>query len=156
MSADITTRGSTRLANEAWESLLTAHTSLMKRFVDEEIWVEVSIREYDVLYTLSKCSQPIRLGDLQRHVLLSQPALSRMVDRLAGRDLVRRETDPTDARGVLLSLTGEGLATQRRIGRRHARSVARAMTTVLSNAQLVELGEICQTLAEPGERRGEI
>ncbi len=151
LPTDTTTRGSTRLANEAWESLLLAHTSLMKKFVDEDIWVEVSIREYDVLYTLSKCSGPIRLGDLQRHVLLSQPALSRMVDRLAGRDLVHRETDPTDARGILLSLTVEGLATQRRIGRRHARSVARAMTTALNHAQLVELREICQTLAEPGE-----
>ena len=40
------------------------------------------MKEYDVLYTLSKCSNPIRLSELNRHVLLSQPALSRMVDRL--------------------------------------------------------------------------
>lgn len=49
-----------RLANEAWESLLTAHTTLMKEFADRNIWNTVSMREYDVLYTLSKCPEPIR------------------------------------------------------------------------------------------------
>ena len=149
----ISRQGTARLANEAWESLLQAHTSLMKRFVSEDMWEGVSIREYDVLYTLSKCPEPIRLGDLQQHVLLSQPALSRMVDRLVSRGLVRRETDPTDARGVLVSLTGEGVAAQRHIGRRHARSVANAMTTALTHGQLVELREVCRILAEPGGSR---
>ncbi|MBS1845109.1 MAG: MarR family transcriptional regulator [Actinobacteria bacterium] len=46
----------------------------------------VSRTEYDVLYTLSKCRRPIRLGELNRRVLLSQPALSRLVDRLVERD----------------------------------------------------------------------
>lgn len=147
--ATVTARpATTRLANEAWESLLLAHASLMRRFVAEELWDEVSMREYDVLYTLSKCSGPIRLGDLQRHVLLSQPALSRMVDRLVVRGLIRRASDPTDARGRLLSLSTEGLATQRRIGRRHARNVAAAMTTALSKDQLEGLRAICQTLAD--------
>nr|BFF25926.1 hypothetical protein GCM10025732_38910 [Glycomyces mayteni] len=48
------TRSRSRLANESWESLLTAHAALMKRFAAEPIWDEVSMREYDVLYTLSK------------------------------------------------------------------------------------------------------
>lgn len=32
-----------------------------------------------MLYTLSKCREPLRLGEMNRHVVLSQPALSRMV-----------------------------------------------------------------------------
>lgn len=139
---------SLRLANQAWESLLLAHASLMRRFVAEDLWDEVSMREYDVLYTLSKCADPIRLGELQRHVLLSQPALSRMVDRLVVRGLIRREADPSDARGRLLSLSDDGRATQRRIGRRHARHVAAAMTTALTNDELDHLRAICHTLAE--------
>lgn len=139
-----------RLANQTWESLLQAHAALMRRFVAEDLWDEVSMREYDVLYTLSKCAEPIRLGELQGHVLLSQPALSRMVDRLVVRGLVRREADPSDARGRLLSLSDDGRATQRRIGRRHARNVATAMTTALTNDQLDHLRAICQTLAERG------
>ena len=66
----------------------------MKQFAAEDIWADVSMREYDVLYTLSKCPGPMRLSELNRHVLLSQPALSRLVDRLAERGLVERQPDP--------------------------------------------------------------
>jgi DNA-binding MarR family transcriptional regulator len=139
-----------RLANDAWESLLMAHASLMRRFLSEEPWDEISMREYDVLYTLSKCSEPIRLSELQRHVLLSQPALSRMVDRLVVRGLIRRASDPTDARGRLLSLSAEGLATQRRTGQRHARTVAAVMTAALNDDQLEGLRDVCRMLAGGG------
>ena len=135
------------LANDAWEALLTAHASLMKQFAAQDIWEDISVREYDVLYTLSKCAEPIRLTELNRHVPLSQPALSRLVDRVADRGLIRREPDPADGRGIRLSLTSEGLAVQRRIGRRHARGVARALTAELSPAELRQLEEICLQLA---------
>ena len=51
-----TARG--QLANDAWEALLTAHAVLMKQFAAEDIWDDVSMREYDVLYTLSKGPGP--------------------------------------------------------------------------------------------------
>ena len=74
--------GRPHLANDAWEALLSAHAVLIKEFAAEYIWGDVSMREYDVLYTLSKCREPVRMSELNRHVLLSQPALSRLVDRL--------------------------------------------------------------------------
>jgi DNA-binding MarR family transcriptional regulator len=134
-------------ANDSWEALLTAHAVLMKQFAAEDIWTDVSMREYDVLYALSKCPEPLRLGELNRRVLLSQPALSRMVDRLAERGLIERRADPADGRGVRLSLTSAGRALQRRVGRRHARSVARAMTAGLDPGELRELEAICARLA---------
>ena len=139
----------TNRANDAWEALLSAHATLMKRFAAEDIWDDVSMREYDVLYTLSKCREPINLTELNRHVLLSQPALSRLVDRLAERGLVERCSDPADGRGVRLSLTGAGRAVQRGIGRRHARGVARAMTARLNRGELAQLETICRKLAVP-------
>ena len=135
------------LANDAWEALLSAHASLMKRFAAQDIWQDLSMREYDVLYTLSKCPQPQRMSELNRHVLLSQPALSRMVDRLVERGFVQRCADPADGRGVRLALTDAGLALQRQIGRRHARGVARAMTAGLDPAELRQLEAICLKLA---------
>ena len=135
------------LANDAWEALLTAHAVVMKQFAAEDIWEDVSMREYDVLYTLSKCPEPLRMTELNRHVLLSQPALSRLVDRLAERGLVERRSDPADGRGVRLSLTDAGRAVQRKIGRRHARSVARAMAARLSPGELAQLETICRKLA---------
>ena len=135
------------LANDAWEALLSAHAGLMKQFAAQDIWQDLSMREYDVLYTLSKCPAPQRMGELNRHLLLSQPALSRMVDRLVDRGLVQRQTDPADGRGVLLALTDAGLALQRQIGRRHARGVARAMTQELTPAELRQLEALCLKLA---------
>jgi len=135
------------LANDAWEALLSAHAGLMKQFAAQDIWQDLSMREYDVLYTLSKCPAPQRMSELNRHLLLSQPALSRMVDRLVDRGLVQRQTDPADGRGVLLALTDAGLALQRQIGRRHARGVARAMTQELTPAELRQLEALCLKLA---------
>ncbi len=135
-------------ANDAWESLLAAHAALFRQFVGHrEIWADISMKEYDVLYTLSKCPGPVGLTELNRHVLLSQPAMSRMVDRLAGRGLIARGTDPDDRRGVRLSLTGTGRELQRRIGRQHARDVARAMTAALTREELSQLAAICAKLA---------
>ena len=137
------------LANDAWEALLTAHATLMKQFAAEDIWADVSMREYDVLYTLSKCPEPVRVSELHRHVLLSQPALSRLVHRLAARGMIECQPDPADGRGVRVSLTDAGRARQREIGRRHARSVARAMTAGLSPGELRQLETICRKLARP-------
>jgi DNA-binding MarR family transcriptional regulator len=139
--------GHRHLANDAWEALLSAHAVLIKQFAAEDIWDDISMREYDVLYTLSKCPEPIRIRELNRHVLLSQPALSRLVDRLAERGLVERWSDPADGRCVLLSLSDPGRVAQRQIGRRHARSVAHAMTAGLNPAELGQLETICQKLA---------
>ena len=141
----------TNLANDAWEALLSAHAVLMKQFAAEDVWEGASMREYDVLYTLSKCPNPINLRELNRHVLLSQPALSRLVDRLAERGLLERGNDPADGRGVRLSLTDAGRAVQQRIGRQHARGVARALTAELDPAELKQLQTICSKLAHHNE-----
>jgi DNA-binding MarR family transcriptional regulator len=141
---------SRHVASDAWEALLTAHASLVKQFAAQDVWEDLSMKEYDVLYTLSKCQQPIRLTELNRHVLLSQPALSRMVDRLADRGFIDRQQDPADRRSVRLALTSAGREKQRRIGRRHARSVATAMLAELSPAELRQLEAICRKVANAG------
>jgi DNA-binding MarR family transcriptional regulator len=143
--------GKAPLANHAWEALMSAHARLVKQFAAEDVWQGLTMREYDVLYTLSKCREPLRIGELHRHVLLSQPALSRMVDRLVERGFVQRCADPADGRGVRLSLTGAGRETQRRVGRGHARSVARAVTAELSPDEVRQLATICRKLAHHEE-----
>ena len=145
-------------ANDAWEALLAAHATLIKQLAARDIWADVSMREYDVLYTLSKCPEPISLTELNRHVLLSQPAMSRMVDRLAGRGLIDRQPDPDDGRGVRLSLTKAGRDLQRGIGAKHARDVARAVTGPLSPQEIRQLEAICRKLAGgvPGKRAGSV
>lgn len=135
-----------RLANESWEALLRAQAALLRGFAAERMWDELSLKEYDVLYTLKKAGCALRLSDLNEAVLLSQPALSRLVDRLDARGLVSRCADPADRRGVLVTLTAAGAAAQQRTGARHARSVARRMRAALSPDELHTLQHLCERL----------
>jgi len=141
---------SIREANEAWEALLTAHSVIMRRFADEPVWRDhgVSMREYDVLYTLAKCGAPARMGELQSGVLLSQPALSRLVDRLESRGLVARISDQADGRAVRVALTPTGQELQQAVGRSHARSVEREMRPLASDEQR-ELQRLITKLLTP-------
>ncbi|WP_062079088.1 MarR family winged helix-turn-helix transcriptional regulator [Demequina globuliformis] len=137
-----TPRQRTARANAAWESAMTAHAVLMRQFAAQHVWEGLSVREYDVLYTLSKSETPMRLSELSRGVLLSQPALSRMVDRLVTRGLISRCADPGDARASHLALTDDGREVQRAIGRRHGAAVAAALTGALSDDEVETLASL--------------
>src|SRR5699024_11951859 len=80
---------SARTAATAWESLLRAQVHLMRQFEAAKDFAPLSAREYDVLFTLSG-EGPMRLRDLNEHVLLTQPSLSRMVERMDKAGLVSR------------------------------------------------------------------
>lgn len=134
-----------RLANDSWESLLAAQAAMMRGFASERMWDEVSLHDYDVLYALKKAGCALRQTDLNTSVLLSQPALSRLLERLEQRGLVARAPDPADRRAVLVTLTEAGRAAQRATGTRHARSVEERMR-VLSPAQQEQLRDLCDAL----------
>lgn len=144
---NITARTNVRLANEAWESLMIAHASLMGTYLTEDMWKEASMREYDVLYTLSKHGKSMRISEIQQGVLLSQPALSRAIDRLVVRGLLARCTDEVDGRAVQVSLTAEGSRVQREIGLAHGRSVAREVSAHLTEEDMQDLKRLCKKLA---------
>ncbi len=143
------TQRNIRLANEAWESLFQAQVSLMRIFTAENIWQDLSIREYDVLYALTKGPETgLRLCELNEKIPLSQPSLSRMAERLEKRGLVRRSQDPSDGRSVNVCLTDKGRELQRSIGRKHATTVASQMNQALDHDQLLQLIELCSQLRE--------
>ncbi|WP_083259667.1 MarR family winged helix-turn-helix transcriptional regulator [Cellulosimicrobium cellulans] len=136
-----------RLAVETWESLFRTQVALMRRFQADPIWDELTMREYDVLFSLTKGpADGMRLRDLNALILLSQPSLSRMVDRLAQRGLVERTVAADDARGVLVRLTDDGARLQRDIGRAHARTIARHVGGALDEAELATLGALLDRL----------
>lgn len=136
-----------REAAEAWESLFRAQVALMRRFQRDDVWGELSIREYDVLFTLSGCPDgTARLKDLGEGSLLTQPSLSRMVERLEAAGLVQRGPVVGDARGVAVSLTAEGSRVQREIGRRHVRSIRRFVGGALDSDELATLQRLTDKL----------
>ena len=143
----------TREAAQAWESLFRAQVALMRRLQRDDIWGDLSIREYDVLFTLSGCPDgTARLRDLGENSLLSQPSLSRLVERLEVAGLVRRGPVAGDARGVAVTLTAQGRRVQREIGRRHVRTIRRLVGGALDTHELATLRALTDKLraAQPG------
>jgi len=130
----------TRLANEAWEALFRAQSTIAQELAARDAWEDLVPREYGVLYALSTADpRGLRITELGEDVLLTQPGMSRLVARLEARGLVQRVDDVDDARVCLIRLTAAGAATQRRIGRMHARHVAEAMTRHLDRTELQQL-----------------
>ncbi|MCQ1952957.1 MarR family winged helix-turn-helix transcriptional regulator [Arthrobacter sp. zg-Y238] len=130
-------------AAEAWESLFRVQVGVMRRLQRDPEFRELTMREYDVLFNLTRCPGGwLRLNELNEHLLISQPSLSRMVDRLEARGLVQRRPAQQDQRGVELSLTDEGRAVQRRLGRIHVRGIHELLTPALDNAELARLKEL--------------
>lgn len=126
----------TRLANVAWEAMFRAQATLAREFERDGEWGDLMGREYGVLYALSTAPDGLRIIDLCEDALLTQAGVSRLVARLERRGLVERSDDPHDGRASRISLTPEGLEVQKRVGRAHARHVAKAMTRALNPEQL--------------------
>jgi len=65
---------------------------------------------FDVLSALRRQGAPYQLspGALLRATLVTSGTMTNRIDRLAAAGLVRRQPDPQDKRGVLVTLTAEG------------------------------------------------
>ncbi|HLV03862.1 MarR family winged helix-turn-helix transcriptional regulator [uncultured Georgenia sp.] len=147
MTADDQTGVSTRLAAEAWEELFRAQVTLMRRFEAGDDFAPLTSREYDVLFQLSRGEGgAMRMRELTELIMLTQPSLSRMVDRLSARGLVERRAAPDDGRGVVVALTEEGAALQRQIGRNHVRSIRRYVGGALDEEELRTLQRLAHKL----------
>ena len=69
--------------------------------------------EFDVLAALRRAGPPYHLspGRLVAETLVTSGTMTNRVDRLVARQLVERQPDPNDRRGVLVSLTTTGRRT---------------------------------------------
>ena len=133
-------------AVDAWEALYRAQVAVLRQLRAEFPDGGTSLTEYDVLFNLSRqAGHALRIRDLNKHLLLTQPSVSRMLDRLVARGFIAKSGDPDDARGTVVTLTESGYAEFRRVGIRHSRSIAQTMT-VLTPGELRALTEITDKL----------
>ncbi|NJC22761.1 DNA-binding MarR family transcriptional regulator [Arthrobacter pigmenti] len=129
-----------RLTADAWESLFRAQVAVMRRLRRDPSFQKLALGEYDVLFNLSRCPTGwTRLNELNNHLLISQPSLSRMVERLEAKGLIQRKQAPEDQRGVLLALTETGRELQRDIGAAHVRCIHALLGPVLDEAEMHQL-----------------
>jgi len=135
------------LAVDAWEALFRAQVAVLRQLHLEFPTSELSFNEYDVLFNLSK--QPerqLRIRDLNKHLLLTQPSVSRLVDRLVSKGLVLKAKDSGDARGTLVCLTDSGYELFRRVAVTHAASITNRVGSVLNPDELRQLTRLTEKL----------
>lgn len=95
----------------AWSNFLLAHDRVTAR-VDTELSesCDLSLAEYEVLLRLFEADRhQLRMNELADQARLSPSGLTRRFDILANRGWVARERCDDDRRGVVATLTKEGV-----------------------------------------------
>jgi DNA-binding MarR family transcriptional regulator len=137
-----------RLAIDAWESLFRAQHEVFEE-ISGDFGEALTQAEYDVLLTVTRgADQTARLRDVTANMLISQPSVSRLVDRMAARGLIAKCPDPDDGRGALVRATDDGAAAFRRVASLHGRAIAERMS-LLSDAELAQLRDLTAKLRKP-------
>jgi DNA-binding MarR family transcriptional regulator len=129
-------------------SRLARHLDIARRgaFADHalESW------EFDVLSALRRQGPPFQLtpGALVRATLVTSGTMTNRIDRLAAAGLVNREPDPSDKRGVLVTLTEAG---QERVDAALADLLQRerALLAGLDTTERKRLADLLRTLLAP-------
>jgi DNA-binding MarR family transcriptional regulator len=107
-----------------WRSLMRIVTCLPRR-LDSELRraVGLSSNEYIALMSLSEApGRELRMSDLADATALSPSRITRLVDELQARGLVRKRATPEDGRAIITRLTPAGMARLKRGWLVHLRS----------------------------------
>ena len=122
----------------AWRAFLDAQASLLRRLGADLVKNEnITLAEYDVLVQLSFVPDGrLRMSELSERVRLSPSGLTRLVDRLVRRRLVKRGRCASDRRGTNAILTAAGKARLRRASPVHLRGIREHFSKHLSTTQL--------------------
>jgi DNA-binding MarR family transcriptional regulator len=136
----------------AWQGLLRTSFRL-RRDMGEALAREhdLSMADYDVLVRLADGAHgALRMADLADAVLQPRSSLTRIVDGLEQRGLVRRERTDDDGRGQRAVLTAAGREAFTRAQGTHLDNVRRAFLDRVSAEQMRELAAIWAAVEEPG------
>jgi DNA-binding MarR family transcriptional regulator len=138
----------------AWEALFRAQVSIMRGLSAEFPTQLMSLNEYDVLFNISRApGRRLRLKELNRHVLISQPSVSRLVDRLVARGFVEKTDDPLDGRGTIVQLTPQGFEEFRRAAIHHVHAITDRVGSALDDDDLHQLIDLCDRLRAAQDRK---
>jgi DNA-binding MarR family transcriptional regulator len=135
---------------DAWVGFLHAHAQIVRRLAEDlDRAGQVPLGTYDVLVQLSEAGGALRHRDLLERLLISQPGLSRRVERLEAAGLVERKPDPQDGRGVIVRLSRAGRAALRSAARVHMAGIDREFGRRLTDQEATLLADVFRRLADP-------
>jgi DNA-binding MarR family transcriptional regulator len=144
----------TRLSDRelrAWQALLHAHHDVVGALdADLQEGHGISFSEYDVLLRLARAPErALTMGELAGRTMLSPSGTTRLVDRLAARDLILRRPVPDDGRVTMATLTPAGVTLVRAAAGIHLSGIRRHFTGRLTGGQLDQVASALETVAGP-------
>lgn len=105
--------------------------------------------DFDVLMRLARSPhQRLRMSDLAAQTALSTSGITRIVDRLERRGLIRRDTSPADRRSYAAVLTDSGYGTLREDLPELLDTIQRSFIDPLTPAQMKALTAALRTLRD--------
>lgn len=119
--------GRSRRLDEIAEGLPQRAAVLSRLFLTQTT-IDVSRTEIGVLRAVSQ--RPQRITELAAGEGVTQPAITRVVNRLAERGWVTRGSDPRDGRAVMVQLTPAGVAAFERLRSEYRALVHEEMATL--------------------------
>jgi DNA-binding MarR family transcriptional regulator len=134
----------------AWQTLRLAHDRVAGR-LGAALAGEcgLGINEFDVLlYLRAHGDEEVRAGALRDAVVLSQPALSRLVARLEARGLLARAPAVDDGRATVVCLTEAGAVLLDRAIPAHAAVVEGTLTGKFTPAERETLLRILSQIGQ--------
>jgi DNA-binding MarR family transcriptional regulator len=132
-----------------WRAYLNSHRLLLDA-IDAQLRRDSGMPHayYEILVRLSDAeNRTLRMAELADATRVSASRLSHAIARLEERGWVRRQECPTDRRGQLAVLTGEGFAKLTTAAPGHVEAVRTALFDSLDADQIRNLGEISEILA---------
>jgi DNA-binding MarR family transcriptional regulator len=129
-----------RRGEQAWRALLQAHATLIRKLdTDLKDHTGLHLADFDVLAQLAAAGGELRMTELAARTLISRSGLTRRVARLVDDGLVRRANAADDGRGVIVTVTGAGVARLTQTVPVHLRGVSKLFVERLDDQELAVL-----------------
>jgi DNA-binding MarR family transcriptional regulator len=136
----------------AWARLIRAQTKVLDAVeADLKAAGFPPLAWYDVLLELRRADGAgMRPMELQAQLLLAQHNVSRLIDRLDAKNLVRKKRAADDGRGQIVEMTEAGRDLLRRMWPVYRRAIQRHMGSKLDASETDRLGALLGKLLEHG------
>lgn len=131
-----------------WRNFITLHALIIEK-IEAELRLKqaIPLNWYDVLFALWETHErKLTPNQLSTSVILSKSTLTRILDRLEEKKLIRRETSKADKRSYQVALTDAGLDAMKKAWTIYSRNVDLSFTQFIESHGLS--AEFSKTLSE--------
>jgi DNA-binding MarR family transcriptional regulator len=114
----------------------------------------ISLARFDLMAQLDRCPGGVNMSDISRLLLVSNGAVTGLVDRLVAEGMVRRETRAGDRRAFIVSFTPAGRRAFAKMAKRHEEwvlSLLGDLSTPAKRQLLSQLALLKRRLEDAGD-----